>query len=208
MASTESSPISVSATSIRSAIRSSAAPQKNPATPKTIALSPTSTAQEKLPGIAGPSDAQKPNTEVAIPLHISYPTIGMDQSVLALYPTDAETLSGSIVPPPTLEAYWLTNYGSPGPVSTNTTYIVGHSWEGRGSPFNNISSQAKLGDRFIVTTTAGNLTFVVEKITTETKDTLRQSYIWDIVPGRLIIITCFTEDLWGKNIVLQASTIG
>lgn len=129
----------------------------------------------------------------------------MDQAVLPLSPTDEEANLRSIVPPATADAYWLTPYGVPGTGSTNTTYIVGHSWEGRTTPFNEISSRARTGDQLAVTTGEGTLVFVIDQITTEYKDTLKDSAIWDKVPGRLVLITCYTEDLWGKNIIVQAS---
>ncbi len=141
------------------------------------------------------------------PLHITYAAVGMDQTVLPLSPTDGEVTSSSIVPPHTADAYWLTPYGVPGAGSTNTTYIVGHSWEGRPSPFNEISSRARPGDQLTVTTGQGPLVFVIDQITVEYKDTLKDSAIWDKVPGRLVIITCHTEDLWGKNIIVQASPL-
>jgi sortase (surface protein transpeptidase) len=131
----------------------------------------------------------------------------MDQAVLPLSPAAQETSLGSIVPPPTTDAYWLTPYGVPGAGSTNTTYIVGHSWEGLASPFNAISTRAKTGDLLTVTTAQGPLVFTIDDITTEYKDTLKDSAIWDKVPGRLVLITCFTEDLWGTNIVIQASPV-
>ena len=131
----------------------------------------------------------------------------MDQAVLPLTPTEEERSLAAIVPPPTADAYWLTPYGVPGAGSTNTTYIAGHSREGRASPFNNISSLAKPGDRLTVTTAEGPLDYTVDRITTENKDTLKDSAIWDKVPGRLILITCCTEDLWGKNIIVQASPV-
>lgn len=131
----------------------------------------------------------------------------MDQAVLPLSPTELEKSLGSIVPPHTANAYWLTPYGIPGAGSTNTTYIVGHSWEGRASPFNNISALSKPGDQLTVTTAEGPLDYKIDQITTEYKDTLKDSAIWDKVPGRLVLITCFTEDLWGKNIIVQASPL-
>lgn len=131
----------------------------------------------------------------------------MDQAVLPLSPTELETSLGSIVPPHTADAYWLTPYGVPGTGSTNTTYIVGHSWEGKSSPFNNISSTSRPGDELTLTTSEGPLAYKIDEITTEFKDTLKDSAIWDKVPGRLVLITCFTEDLWGKNIIIQASPV-
>lgn len=141
------------------------------------------------------------------PAHITYSSVGMDQPVLPLTPTNQELQQGSIVPPLTGDAYWLSSYGTPGAESTNTTYIVGHSWEGRPSPFNNISSQAKPGDQFTVTTKDGPLAYVIDTVTTEDKDTLRDSPIWHKEPHRLIIITCYTADIWETNIIIQASPL-
>lgn len=137
------------------------------------------------------------------PLHIIYPAVGMDQDVLPLAPE--EKSARSMVPPETLDAYWLTPYGSPGPGSTNTTYIVGHSWEDRGSAFNNLSTRARVGDRLSLTTAHGILTYTVNEITTENKDTLKDSGIWAKVPGRLILVSCYTADIWGQNIIIEAT---
>lgn len=141
------------------------------------------------------------------PLHITYGAVEMDQAVLPLSPTEQETSLGSIVPPYTADAYWLTPYGVPGAWSTNTTYIVGHSWDGRASPFNNISSLSQPGDVLTVTTAEGPVHYKIDRVTTEYKDTLKDSAIWDKAPGRLVLITCFMEDLRGKNIIIQASPL-
>lgn len=165
---------------------------------------------EARPSAPAPAVAAQPTLAPAPapgspPAHITYAAAGMDQPVLPLTPTEEERSLAALVPPHTADAYWLTSYGVPGAGSTNTTYIVGHSWEGRESPFNNISSLAQPGDRLTVTTAEGPLGYTIDRITTEYKDTLKDSPIWDKVPGRLILITCFTEDLWGKNIIVQAS---
>ncbi|MBG6226702.1 sortase (surface protein transpeptidase) [Arthrobacter sp. CAN_A2] len=129
----------------------------------------------------------------------------IDIAVLPLTATDADRVSELLVPPLTLDAYWLTDYGSPGPGSSNTTYIVGHSWEGRDAPFNRLSDPSLVGSEFTLTTLTGRLTYVVDSITTHDKDTLKDSDIWDIVPGRVVLISCYTEDPWGRNIVLTAT---
>lgn len=139
------------------------------------------------------------------PLHIVYEAVGMDQTVLPLSPTEQETEAGSIVPPRTDDAFWLNTYGMPGGESTNTTYIVGHSWEGRSSPFNNISAGAKAGDQLTITTGEGPLNYIIDEVTTEDKDTLKDSPIWVKVPGKLVLITCYTADIWETNIIIQAS---
>jgi sortase (surface protein transpeptidase) len=112
------------------------------------------------------------------------------------------------VPPLTLDAYWLTPYGVPGPDSVNTTYIVGHSWEGRDAPFNRLSDPSLLGAEFVLQAEAGTITYVVDSVTTYDKGTLKDSDIWDIVPHRVVLISCYTEDPWGKNIVVTAMPKG
>lgn len=133
-------------------------------------------------------------------MHITYANVGMDQGVLPLTPSVQG--QASIVPPMTVEAYWLTSFGSPG--STDTTYIIGHSWEGRDSAFNHLSTLAKPGDRIVVTTGAGPATYTVRTVSTENKRTLKDSPIWNKVSNRLVLISCYTADLWGTNIVVTA----
>lgn len=134
------------------------------------------------------------------PLHIAYPAIGMDQDILPLnQPNEGQA---TIVPPMTTAAYWLSPYGSPG--SSDTTYVVGHSWQGLDTPFNHLSSHARPGDKIVVTTAAGPGTYTVRGISTEDKNTLKDSSIWGKVPNRLILVSCYTEDLRGTNIVVTA----
>ncbi|UUL77292.1 class F sortase [Pseudarthrobacter sp. Fe7] len=114
--------------------------------------------------------------------------------------------SDSIVPPMTVDAYWLTPYGIPG--SSDTTYIVGHSWDGRDTAFNHLSTQAKAGDQVSVTTASGPFSYTVQTVTTENKNTLKSSAIWDKVPNTLVLISCYTADLWGKNIIVTATLAG
>lgn len=125
--------------------------------------------------------------------------------VLPLTPSEADLASQSLVPPETLDGYWLTNYGTPGEGSENTVYITGHSWEGRESPFNRLSSEVEVGDSVKLTTEEGEIEYVVDSITTHNKDTLKDSDIWNIVPNRLVLISCYTEDLWGKNVIVTAA---
>lgn len=168
--------------------------------------SPSPIQSESAPQHQGP-DKVAALEAGAPPLHITYDAVGLDQGIVPLTPTAQELEVNSIVPPHTPDAYWLSPYGMPGEGSTNTTYVVGHSLEGGGSPFNNISARARAGDLLTVTTAEGHLDFRVDGVTTEYKETLRDSKIWDIVPGRLILITCYAADLWGKNIIVQASPV-
>lgn len=141
----------------------------------------------------------------AAPQRISVPAAGIDVAVLPLTPTSGDLASQSIVPPFTEDGYWLTSYGKPGAGSQNTTYITGHSWSDREAPFDRLSTHTEVGDRITVTTGTGKLTYIVDSITTHNKDTLRTSDIWNIVPNRLVLISCYTEDPWGKNVVVTAT---
>lgn len=146
-----------------------------------------------------------PVPDAATPQHLSYPDAGLNMAVLPLTPSPSAMSSQSLVPPLTESAYWITAYGKPGAGSQNTTYITGHSWEDRPAPFNRLSSEAEVGDTLTLTTAEGELTYIVDSVTTHDKNTLKNSDIWNIVPQRLVLISCYTEDLWGKNVVVTAS---
>lgn len=181
-----------------------------PSSQGTVPATPAESAPAANPAVSSPpavAEAASAAEVASPPLHITYPAVGMDQDILPLSPTADEDSTGSVVPPKTLDAYWLTPYGSPGPGSTNTTYIAGHSWEDRGTAFNNISIQAKLGDQLMITTAKGTLSYQVTAITTENKATLKDSAIWAKVPGKVILITCYTADFRGTNIIVEASPL-
>ena len=141
----------------------------------------------------------------AQPLHIRYPAAAFD---VAIHPLDLDgeaQSSRTIEPPATKDGYWLTAFGTPGKGSGNTTYVIGHSWEGADAPFNHLSSTAAVGDRLDVETPAGTISYRVDSVTTYQKSGLKDSPVWDMVPNRLVLISCFTEDPWGKNVVVIAS---
>lgn len=143
--------------------------------------------------------------EASAPQRIIYPKAAMDTAVHPLAPDSTAVESQTIVPPTTMDGYWLTPFGVPGDGSTNTTYVIGHSWEGQDAPFNHLSSAAGVGDEFDVVTATGTIRYRVDSVTTYLKATLKDSPIWDMVPSRLVLISCYTEDPWGKNVVVSAS---
>jgi hypothetical protein len=143
----------------------------------------------------------------APPQRIIYPAAGIDVVVHHLKPDRDDTASRSIVPPETMDGYWLAPYGMPGTGSVNTTYVIGHSWEGRDAPFNHLSSSAAPGDVFTVVTSRAKLLYRVDSVTTYTKSSLKDSSIWVVAPNRLVLISCYTEDLWGTNVALVASPV-
>lgn len=176
-----------------------------PASPIAAATSPT-TPPSVLGGATGEA-ALTSSLEGVAPTGITVPAAGIDVPVLPLLPTAEESATQSIVPPATDDGYWLTSYGAPGAGSTDTTYIAGHSWEGRDAPFDLFSTNVRPGDTVILHTVSGPLTYVVDGITTHDKDSLKNSDIWNITPHRLVIISCFTEDPWGKNVIVTASPV-
>jgi sortase (surface protein transpeptidase) len=138
-------------------------------------------------------------------VRIRYTAAGFDVPVHALDLDSEAQSSQTVEPPATKDGYWLTDFGTPGHESVNTTYVIGHSWEGADAPFNHLSSAAAVGDGFEVDTATGTIRYKVDSVNTYLKDSLKDSPIWSIVPNRLVLISCFTEDPWGKNVVVTAS---
>ena len=169
------------------------------------AAAPEPGAAAQIPGTASPEVAAGPALPAAArPIRIRYPSAAFDVAVQPLDLDGEAQSSRTIEPPATKDGYWLTPFGIPGSGSGNTTYIIGHSWEGADAPFNHLSSATAVGDRFDVETTAGTINYRVESITTYLKSGLKDSSVWDMVPNRLVLISCYTEDPWGKNVVVTA----
>lgn len=165
-----------------------------------LPAAPPASAPAAEPAAAGPV-----LPEASPPQRIIYPKAAMDTAVNPLAPDSTAVESQTIVPPTTKDGYWLTPFGVPGKGSNNTTYVIGHSWEGQDAPFNHLSSAAAVGDEFDLVTATGTIRYRVDSVTTYLKATLKDSPIWDMVPSRLVLISCYTEDPWGKNVVVSAS---
>lgn len=168
---------------------------------------PVATSTSTVAPSAGPDAAPRADGDVptaSAPVRLAVPDAGLDVAVLPLTPTEQDVAAQSLLPPKTPDGYWLTPYGAPGAGSANTTYIAGHSFEGRAAPFNGLSDPSLVGSEVQVQTQTGTLEYVVDSVVTHDKDTLKDSDIWTVAPGRLVLISCYTEDLWGKNVVLTA----
>lgn len=176
------------------------------ATPLAATPSPTGPTPSAATPLAQKEQAAT-SAVAAPPQHLAYTAAGIDMAVDPLTPTGSDLASQSIVPPETTQAYWLSSFGKPGINSLDTTYIVGHSWENRDAPFNHLSTAAAPGDKLTLTTAIETIEYRVDSVETHDKDTLKTSAIWDIVPGRLVLISCYTEDPRGKNIVVSASPV-
>ncbi|MEX5306440.1 sortase [Kocuria sp. CPCC 205258] len=166
-----------------------------------VSAAPPTAAPTGTPSAAATSD----RPAAAAPVRLTVEDARFDVTVLPLTPNEQELATELLVPPDTLDGYWLTPYGMPGEGSENTTYITGHSWEDRDAPFNRLSDPGLVGSEIELETGSGTLEYVVDSVVTHDKNTLKDSDIWRIVPDRLVIVSCYTEDLWGKNVVLTAS---
>ncbi|MFC3298179.1 Sortase (surface protein transpeptidase) [Arthrobacter agilis] len=177
-----------------------------PPSPSSSLSAVATTAPAPSPSAAAPTPEPTPPAGPAAsqPTGLVFPAAGIDMAVLPLTPSDADLAAQTLVPPLTTDAYWLTSYGVPGAGSVNTTYIAGHSWDGKDAPFNRLSDETLVGDEFTLDTGTGSMTYVVDSVITHDKDTLKDSDIWNIVPNRVVLISCYTEDPWGKNVVLTA----
>lgn len=176
------------------------------AAPPRASESPASEAAASVPA-AAPVHPASVLPAAARPVRIVYPLAGIDVAVHSLEPSQDEEVSRTLVPPQTMDGYWLAPFGVPGAGSTNTTYIIGHSWEDRDAPFNQLSYASAPGQEFDVLTETGTVRYKVDWVTTYLKDTLKDSPIWEIVPNRLVLISCYTEDFWGKNVVVVATPV-
>ncbi|WP_308215145.1 class F sortase [Pseudarthrobacter sulfonivorans] len=169
---------------------------------------PTPTPTPTPAPTAAPSPPAAPvpaGPAAAAPQRLIYPAADMDVPIHPLEPSAADQASQSIVPPDTMDGYWLTPYGVPGAGSANTTYVAGHDWVDRDAPFNRLSTRAAAGDKLTVVTATGELSYRVDTVATYDKAGLKDSPIWQVVPNRLVLISCYTDDPWGKNVVVVAS---
>lgn len=176
------------------------APAPGQSTTGTATVSP-------VPGVAPEVPTAAAGPPVAPPQRLVYPAADIDVPVYPLDPSSSDVASQTIIPPATMDGYWLTPYGMPGSGSTNTTYVVGHSWQDLEAPFNRLSSKAAAGDRLTVVTSSGELEYQVDSVTTYVKSGLKDSPVWEVAPNRLVLISCYTDDLWGTNVVVSASPV-
>ncbi|WP_415853885.1 hypothetical protein [Sinomonas sp. G460-2] len=82
--------------------------------------------------------------------------------------------------------------------------MVSLRWIGEDAPFNRIGGRARVGDGFTLHMGTGSLSYRVAAVASYTKASLASSSIWDIYPGRVVLITCDQTDPWGKNTVIAA----
>jgi hypothetical protein len=168
-----------------SATGRSAPPEPEPG--QTVAAGPVPQGSRQ-PAIVTPPVAGQP-------LRLAMPAVGLDADVGAM-----SVAPGAAVDPPTPgSAYWLSNYSVAGPAATGTVFIAGHTYRGGGyavfNPFLDIPKSkytVQVGDRIEVTTTTGTWTYTVKETDLYLKTTIQQQKkLWQNVPGRLVLVTCF-----------------
>ena len=144
-------------------------------------------------GEAGPTQAPKP-TVPGQPLRLQIPSVGIDTVVGRML-----VVPGGVVNPPTGgSAYWLSGYGTAGPAS-NTVYIAGHTCRGKCSavfsPLLDIPRSATTvhpGEKVFVGTPEGEYSYTITDTKLYEKVAVQQeSELWKVVPGRLVLVTCF-----------------
>lgn len=169
------------------------------------AVHQTAPTQTSSPPPAATSAPAPAGPAASPPQRLVYPAADIDVVVHPLEPTGEDQATQTIVPPPTMDGYWLLPYGVPGVGSVNTTYIAGHSWVDRDAPFNRLSTHAAAGDKLTVATATGEVAYLVDSVSTYEKSGLKDSPIWQVSPNRLVLISCYTDDFWGTNVVVVAS---
>jgi len=178
-------------------VASVGAPPVNLASPSQLSSTePTSSASPSAtPGTASTPDQSPVSTQP-----VGW-TLRIDALGIAA-PIDGMKAKNGVVDPPTHDAaYWLSDYGAPSAKATNTVYLVGHSWSKGPAVFNSFTDAASQQSRIPVGTTivvaagSGPLTYVVDATAKYAKSQLTTTKdVWAIVPGRLVLITCFLHE--------------
>jgi sortase (surface protein transpeptidase) len=172
---------------------------------------PTATPTATPSSTPSAADPTTPSAAAATaPLRIQVPAVGLDAAVLPITPSE-----GELDPPRLDRAYWIETYGSPGSDSTNTVYLAGHSVDRGSAVFDPLFDQDEqralvgAGDEITITTDAGVVRYVVEDTQRYPKSELAgETEVWRIVPGRLVLITCFQRSEGGRstdNLVIYAT---
>lgn len=145
----------------------------------------------------------------ATPTHLDFPAVGIS---VATHPMDGT--SYILDPPPNGDSYWLNNYGQAGAGAVDTVYIIGHSCYGAGCtseafPFNRLSAGVAPGQIITVSTANGAVDYRVTDSFITFKDSTpdEKRGTWDNVPGRLVLIGCYTEDPHGSNVIVFATIV-
>ncbi|ROP26593.1 class F sortase [Pseudokineococcus lusitanus] len=177
-----------------------AAPLPVPSATASPSPSPEPPAPEPSPSPSvAPQPTAVPTLEAEADIRLRVPAVGIDLPVHALEPD-----SGAINPPTMSDAYWIDPYGEPGAgdaAPDNTVYIAAHSWSRGDAAFNKLLDEdheggaVDVGDEVEVETPSGTATYRVTEVKRYGKDALPDAdEVWEVSPGRLVLITCFQRE--------------
>ncbi|MEZ2371357.1 class F sortase [Arthrobacter sp. RCC_34] len=128
------------------------------------------------------------------PLRVQLPGVGLDVRVYASRLPRDRTLDPPTVP----DAFWVMDFGAAGPASRNTVYIAAHSSSVGPAAFNPLLDRGAVGgavhagQKILVTTPEGGYSYTVTGSARYVKtDILGARKLWEAVPGRLVLVTCF-----------------
>lgn len=128
------------------------------------------------------------------PLRVQLPGVGLDVRVYASRLPGDRTFDPPTVP----DAFWVMDFGIAGPASRNTVYIAAHSSSVGPAAFNPLLDRGAVGgavhagQKILVTTPEGGYSYTVTGSARYVKtDILGARKLWEAVPGRLVLVTCF-----------------
>lgn len=147
------------------------------------------------------------------PLRIQAPELGLDVPIVAANLAADRKFN----PPSNVLAYWIRDYGSAGPNAKNTLYLAAHSWNNGYAAFNPLMNQktgtatVKSGQKIVVQTATGQYRYSVTSVADYVKSSIAdEPQLWQAVPGRLVLVTCFQLNDAGvnRNLVVYAQLEG
>lgn len=136
------------------------------------------------------------------PLRIQAPELGLNVPVVS----SGLAADRKFNPPSNVLAYWIRDYGIAGPEAKNTLYLAAHSWNRGYAAFNPLMDQksgtptAHTGQSFVVQTSTGDYRYTVTSVADYVKSGIvNEPDLWKVVPGRLVLVTCFQLNDAGTN---------
>jgi LPXTG-site transpeptidase (sortase) family protein len=154
---------------------------------------------------AKPSTTTEPPVRVATspgrPQRISVPYLGVSAAVIGI-----KAKGGSLDPPsnPRVVGWW-SDGAKPG-AKQGSAVLTGHTVHNGGGAFDKLDELSR-GDKVLVVTDKGRLTYEVDSVTTYRKQSLAkhaQEVFDQGVPGRLVLVTC--ED-WNGSVYLSNAVV-
>lgn len=186
-----------------------------PQTPQQPAMASSVPPAEEPETESVPSDEAKPSGEASQEsVEIIQPAPPTDLAISSgltakVIPYQPE---GDVLDPPDMvNAYWVTERGTPGTASSDTVYVIGHTWR-KGDAVFDALQHVQEGQEITLTVDGQQLRYRVDDTVRYLKNEVYDTdEVWRIVPGRLILISCFLRDDGQRsteNFVVYASLQG